>query len=234
MGYDKNDPEWSSGAAPGITATRLNHLETQYEEMVALFGVHTILIAISDDTPIPLTVEPSRIIGRKSSGNIVALTGAQLWAILSGQAGASISMNSKKITSLLDPTSDQDADTKSARNAAITTHKNIASAHHSKLVFTELAGGDNHDAAAHSTWEDWDISGIIPVGAIYALIEIINAGLGDRALGVRKKGSALNRTQVMAPNTNRVVLTEVSASRVVEIWVSSTGAMKFSVLGHWS
>lgn len=35
MGYIKNDPVWSEGGAPGISAERLNHLETQYAEAIA-------------------------------------------------------------------------------------------------------------------------------------------------------------------------------------------------------
>jgi hypothetical protein len=32
MPYTKNDPAWTNGGAPGISAERLNHLETQYDE----------------------------------------------------------------------------------------------------------------------------------------------------------------------------------------------------------
>jgi len=78
----------------------------------ALFNANTILIATSDDTPTALSIAASRIVGRKSTGGIVALTGAELMAILSGQAGADFSMNSHKITSVTDPTSDQDVATK--------------------------------------------------------------------------------------------------------------------------
>ncbi len=49
-----------------------------------LFDAHTILYAISDDTPVALTVGASTIVGRKSSGNIVALTATELATILSG------------------------------------------------------------------------------------------------------------------------------------------------------
>jgi hypothetical protein len=35
MAYTKNDPAWVNGGAPGISAERLNHLETQYDEAKA-------------------------------------------------------------------------------------------------------------------------------------------------------------------------------------------------------
>lgn len=35
MAYVKNDPAWVNGGAPGISAERLNHMETQYDESKA-------------------------------------------------------------------------------------------------------------------------------------------------------------------------------------------------------
>lgn len=78
----------------------------------ALFNAHTILMAVSDNTPTALTVAASRIVGRKSSGNIAALTGAEIMALLSGKAGANFSMNTHKIIAVVDPTSAQHAATK--------------------------------------------------------------------------------------------------------------------------
>lgn len=136
MGYEKNDPAWSEGEAPGISAARLTHMETQYEEMCKLFGAHSILMAIANNDPAALTIAASRILGRKATGNIGALTGAEILAILSGKAGANFSMNSKKITSLLNPTGNQDADTKAARVVAVAT----AVSNHAALA-THLVSG---------------------------------------------------------------------------------------------
>ncbi len=48
----------------------------------ALFDANTILYATTDDTPVALTVAASRIVGRKSTGNIGALTAAEILTIL--------------------------------------------------------------------------------------------------------------------------------------------------------
>lgn len=48
----------------------------------ALYDAHSILYATTDDTPVALTVGASTIVGRKASGNIVALTGAEAAALL--------------------------------------------------------------------------------------------------------------------------------------------------------
>jgi hypothetical protein len=46
------------------------------------FNAHTILQATADNTPVALTVGEQAVVGRVTSGNIVALTAAQLWTIL--------------------------------------------------------------------------------------------------------------------------------------------------------
>lgn len=46
MAYVKNDPAWVEGGAPGISAERLNHMETQYDE------VKTELATPSGDLPV--------------------------------------------------------------------------------------------------------------------------------------------------------------------------------------
>ena len=77
--------------------------------MHRLFNANTILAANDDDTPLALTVAEQRFVGRITSGDIAALTGAQGMTILSGQAAAAFSMNSQKITSLAVPDTNGDA-----------------------------------------------------------------------------------------------------------------------------
>jgi len=48
---------------------------------------NTILYAVTDDTPAALAVAASRIVGRKASGDISAMTAAELWALLAAGAG---------------------------------------------------------------------------------------------------------------------------------------------------
>jgi len=52
----------------------------------ALYDANTILAATTDNTPAPLTVGPSTIVGRKATGGIVALAAADVAALINGQA----------------------------------------------------------------------------------------------------------------------------------------------------
>lgn len=78
----------------------------------ALYNANSILAAVNDNDPAVLAVAASRILGRAAAGDIAALTGAQVMAVLTGQAGADFSMNTHKITSVTDPAAAQDAATK--------------------------------------------------------------------------------------------------------------------------
>lgn len=53
----------------------------------SLFDANTILVADTDDTPVALSIPASRFIGRKASGGIAPLTGAEAQALLPGVAG---------------------------------------------------------------------------------------------------------------------------------------------------
>lgn len=59
----------------------------------SLFDANTILYATDDNTPLALTVPEQTIVGRITSGNIDALTGAEVLTVLSGQAGAAFDWN---------------------------------------------------------------------------------------------------------------------------------------------
>jgi hypothetical protein len=54
----------------------------------SLYDANTILIATADNTPIPLTVGATTIVGRKSTGDIVALTPAEIMGIIAVAAPA--------------------------------------------------------------------------------------------------------------------------------------------------
>lgn len=88
-------PQVDHGALGGLADN--DHL--QYV-LKSLYDAHSILIAVSDDTPEVLVVPASRIVGRKATGNIGALTGAEILAILSAQAGAAFDWNNKNLINL--------------------------------------------------------------------------------------------------------------------------------------
>jgi len=81
------------GVEAGADVTDTTNVNAAGAVMESDFDAGTFLYAINDDTP-------------------VVKTRAEIMALLSGQAAAAFSMNSKKITSLADPVDDQDGTTK--------------------------------------------------------------------------------------------------------------------------
>ena len=79
--------------AEGTLASSVNVsvLSSSFDDVYirqSLYDANTILAATSDDTPVAVTVAEQRIIGRQTSGNIAALTGAN--ALLAMGIGATI------------------------------------------------------------------------------------------------------------------------------------------------
>jgi len=86
---------------------------TNYEAVMhQIFDANSMLIATADNTPVATTIAASTIVGRKATGNIGALSNAEVMAVLSGGSAADFSMNTHKLTSVVDPTAAQDAATK--------------------------------------------------------------------------------------------------------------------------
>jgi hypothetical protein len=104
LGFKTDSKELAIGMGAGSTACRVS----LWDE----YSAQSILAAITADTPAAVTVDEQRVVGRITSGNVGALTGANVWTILSGQAGADVAMNSQKFTGVADPTAAQDAATK--------------------------------------------------------------------------------------------------------------------------
>ncbi len=72
----------------------------------ALYDAYTILYADSDNTPAALTIGASTIVGRKASGGIVALTGAEVLTIIGAGVGTVTGVGDCTSGACLDGTSD--------------------------------------------------------------------------------------------------------------------------------
>ena len=110
----------------------------------------------------------------------------------------------------------------------------------SGLIFTELAGAENHQVTNTNTWEDWDLSAIVPAGAVAVLVEIYLQFNSNQVSGARKNGSALARYQSTGTPSTTVVsfrnlVTEVDDNRIIEIYGSvASSNLTFSILGYWA
>lgn len=74
----------------GADVTDATNVNAAGATMNTDFNAQTILQATSDNTPVPLTVGASTVVGRAAAGNIVALTAAQLRTIINVEDGADV------------------------------------------------------------------------------------------------------------------------------------------------
>lgn len=106
------------------------------------------------------------------------------------------------------------------------------------LIFTELAGGENHAATGAGAWEDYDLSAIVPAGTVMVLMQILykTADNIDCSAGCRKNGTALARLLggVGRGHPTALLITNVDANRVIDIYAGVVAECDFSVLGYWS
>ena len=102
--------------------------------------------------------------------------------------------------------------------------------------YTELdtAAGSAHNPSSNNTWEDWDISAIIPAGT--TTVEILMENIsGTQALGARKNGSSLNRAVALLAYAPLTMLVEVDSNRIIEIYAQTGYANAyFWVSGYYS
>jgi hypothetical protein len=69
---------------------------------------NSILVANTAETPIALSLGTNTVVGR-TTGNITALTGSDLWSIINGQNAVDINANNKRIVNLATPVNSNDA-----------------------------------------------------------------------------------------------------------------------------
>ncbi len=90
---DTGGDEVSVAGLSGLLADDQHVLDAEVTAVAiarSIADVNSMLYAVSDNTPAALAVAASRIVGRKSTGNIVALSAAELLTIINVAAGADV------------------------------------------------------------------------------------------------------------------------------------------------
>lgn len=103
-------------------------------------------------------------------------------------------------------------------------------------AFTDLDLTDSHQATANATWEDWDISGIVPAGTVMVLLWI-ELGQNGVVLGVRGNGSSDDRKRTMYTiGGNPMISVVPDVNRVIEIYdqLATTSTSTFRLVGYWT
>ncbi len=116
------------------------------------YDAQSILAAVSDNTPVAVTVAEQRILGRKTGGNIAALTGAEVLSISNGmQAGQQAVTCADNVT--IDWTAGSTAYMTFDRDAVAVTLSNPVAGQVYRFLVKQSAGGS--DTLSWSTTVKW-------------------------------------------------------------------------------
>jgi hypothetical protein len=99
------------------------------------------------------------------------------------------------------------------------------------LRYVELIGTTVHNVTNPNVWEDWDLSLLIPVGAVAVEIRIENAQ--NYPGGVRTNGSALVRYVSNSDTDNLCVMVGVGIDRIIEVYSGTNDERDFYLEGYW-
>ena len=100
-------------------------------------------------------------------------------------------------------------------------------------TYVEVSAGLSTTTIGTSSWEDWDLSSVVPVGALYADIAIVNRADSEFVAGVRKNGGTTNRYRYL-PNDSSIMYTVVlDSGRIIERYCSDNGSTNFAVMGYY-
>ena len=125
-----------------------------------------------------------------------------------------------------------------ATSSAISTGQQATAAQYNNLRTDALVNegykelfSSAHSPTSAATWEDWDISAIIPATARCAEIMIVPKDTA--AHGCRKNGSALVRYIGAVTYGHPITMfCETDASRVIEIYSHGSTTSEFQVIGY--
>lgn len=87
------------GNDPNFAATMTTALAGKVAK--ADYNAQTVLVAVADDTPLPITLGASTVLGRRASGDAVAVTYAQLLSDLGVGAGYAVAIGDGATTSIV-------------------------------------------------------------------------------------------------------------------------------------
>lgn len=102
------------------------------------------------------------------------------------------------------------------------------------VALTELFSSSNSNTG-NSTWEDWDISSLVPERTSCVEVSLLNTGVSAIAMGTRKNGSALERKiGIGAGNFDGgTMLCEVGSDRIIETFSSDYANSGFRIIGYF-
>ena len=100
-------------------------------------------------------------------------------------------------------------------------------------TFTETYTSPKSTTAS-ATWEEWDISAIVPVGTTAVEVQILNTSVSSEDGGAREYGSSLERKQWGKNYTSMDLRVNVGSNRIIEIYAQVRNNQYFFITGYYT
>ena len=100
-------------------------------------------------------------------------------------------------------------------------------------TFTETYTSPKSTTAS-ATWEEWDISAIVPVGTTAVEVQILNTSASSEDGGAREYGSSLERKQWGKNYTSMDLRVNVGSNRIIEIYAQVRNNQYFFITGYYT
>jgi len=84
------------------------------------------------------------------------------------------------------------------------------------MTYVQLIGTDYAHSASDATWEDWDLSALVPAGTLYVLVGMGHGNTAD----------AGSRMQLS-------LIVPVDSARKIQRYGQTIAQSYFSILGYW-
>lgn len=105
----------------------------------------------------------------------------------------------------------------------------------SSLTFVDLFA-NGHQPSMTGSWEDWDLSLLVPVGAkISEVIMLNNDAVNGHSIGIRSTSSSANRVYTLIAKAKVTITTPIDSNRKVSIITGDVTPSQtfFFLTGYW-
>ena len=89
-------------------------------------------------------------------------------------------------------------------------------------------------ATGSGSWEDWDISALVPVGTRYVDVQVLNTASSTQNAGVRENGSSVVRYQAGKNYAIAPFKVAVGSSLTIEIYAQDNAGQYFYITGYYT